>query len=234
MPTWLSLAASPLSRFALALLLLGLLRLALLTIWELSVAVRRAGDRRIPYRQIWRETLSWMLPLGRLHRTQGLYSYASFVLHLGILSSVLFLGSHLDILQRNLGFAWPALARPVVDGLALAAIFAGSYLLLHRVYVASSQKLSHPMDYLLLVMLLGLFVSGFLAGRSWNPVPYASLMLFHTLDGLLLAMLIPFSKVAHCILYPLIRLGSEVAWRFPARGGSEAIEALYGAEGRRI
>lgn len=234
MPTWLSISTSPLFRFALALLVLGLLRLALLSIWEMIQAVRRAGDRRIAFRRVVGETASWMVPLTRIHRARGLFSIASFILHLGILATCLFLGNHLDILQANFGVSWPALAKPVLDVLTLLGIAAGSYLLLFRIYVVSSRKLSNPMDYLLLVMILGLLVSGYLAGQPWNPIPYDGLMLFHALSGIVLLILIPFTKIAHCILYPLIRMGSEVAWHFPARGGSEAIEILHGSEGREI
>ena len=160
--------------------------------------------------------------------------YGRGILHLGILATCLFLGNHLDILQANFGVSWPALAKPVLDVLTLLGIAAGSYLLLFRIYVVSSRKLSNPMDYLLLVMILGLLVSGYLAGQPWNPIPYDGLMLFHALSGIVLLILIPFTKIAHCILYPLIRMGSEVAWHFPARGGSEAIEVLHGSEGREI
>lgn len=234
MPTWLTLARSPLFRFALALLVLGLLRLALLSAWEIGAAARRAGDRRIPYGQILREIAGWIIPVTHIHRTRALFSYASFVFHLGILGSGLFLGGHIDLLEANIGIAWPALNRQFLDILILAATLSGGYLLLHRIYVVNSRKLSNAMDYLLLVILLSIFVSGYLAGQAWNPIPYDGLMLFHTAAGITLLILIPFTKISHCILYPLIRLGTEVAWHFPPRGGSEAVEALYGPEGRRL
>ncbi len=234
MPTWLVLAISPISRFALALVVLGLLRLALRYIWDMSVAVRRAGDRRIPYAQVLREVIGWSFPVTRIHGARRLYSYASFTFHLGILAAGPFLGNHIDILQANFLISWPALARPVVDVLTVVTIISGSFLLLYRVYVASSRKLSGTMDYLLLIMILNLFVSGFLAGQAWNPIPYEGLMLFHTINGILLLVMIPFTKIAHCILYPLIRFGTEIAWHFPAQGGSEAIKSLHGPEGRRI
>ena len=234
MPTWLTMAISPLFRFALALLVLGLLRLVLILISEMITAVRRAGDRHIPYRRILRETVSWLFPVVRIHNTRQVYSYASFTFHLGILAAGLFLGNHLDILKANIGIAWPALTRPLLDALTLITIISGSYLLFHRIYVASSRKLSGKMDYLLLVFILNIYISGYLAGKPWNPVPYDGLMLFHTLNGILLMALIPFTKIAHCVLYPLIRLGSEIAWHFPSRAGSEVIETLHGPEGRRI
>jgi hypothetical protein len=59
-------------------------------------------------------------------------------------------------------------------------------------------------------------------------------MLFHTLNGMALALLIPFTKIAHCVLFPLIRLGTEVAWHFTPQGGSETVKSLHGPQGRKI
>jgi len=234
MPTWLTLATGPLFRFALALFVLMLVRLLLLLSWELIAAVRRAGDHNIPYHRILLETISWLFPIFRLHKTRRLYSYASFTFHLGILLGGFFLGNHIDILEVNIGVTWPAFTRPLLDILSLATIISGAYLLLHRIYVMSSRNLSKITDYLLLALILSIFLSGYLAGQRWNPFHYDSLMLFHTVSGILLIVLTPFTKVAHCVLYPLIRLGSEIAWHFPSRGGSEVVETLHGPEGRRI
>lgn len=234
MPAWLTLATGPIARFVLVVLILGLLRLALLSLWGMMAAIHRAGDRRIPFGRILAETLSWLFPVRHIHQTRKLYSYASYAFHVGLLLASLFLANHLDLLRTKLGFAWMAIPKPVLDGLTLITISGGLFLLLHRMYVLSSRRLSKAMDYLLLVFILNIFISGFLAGRSWNPLPYDRLMLFHVLNGLLLLVLIPFTKIAHCVLYPLIRLSSEVAWRFTRHGGSETIQSLYGPEGRKI
>lgn len=234
MPAWLILAKGPLFRFTLALLFVGLVRLALISIWETASAIAQAGDRRIPIASVVRETLGWLLPVFRLHSVRGLYSYASFVFHLGILFAGLFLANHLDIFRAATGFAWPAIAKPVLDVFTLASILTGIYLLSYRLYVKNSRLMSGFMDYLLPGMILSIFASGYIAGRPWNPIPYDSLMLFHAICGIVLLALIPFTKIAHCVLFPLIRLSSEVAWHFTPHGGSETIRTLYGPGGRKI
>ncbi|GAB4529641.1 MAG: hypothetical protein Kow0063_06880 [Anaerolineae bacterium] len=234
MPTWLEIAEGPLLRLALLIMVLGLARLVILSIWGMLAAIRRAGDRHIPYAQIIKETMSWLIPLHRLHRTRPVFSYASFIFHLGIIFAGLFLSNHIAVLKSNTGIYWPAIFRPALDVLTLAAIGGGTYLLLSRIYVKSSRALSKAMDYIVLLLILSIFVSGYVAGRKWNPVPYDTLMLFHTLGGILLLILIPFTKIAHCVLYPLIRLGSEIAWHLTPQGGSNVIKTLYGPEGRKI
>jgi nitrate reductase gamma subunit len=234
MPIWLEIAKGPVFRFTLVFLVLGLARLIILSIWGMVAAIRRAGDRNLPYAQIIKETLSWLFPIHRLHRTRPVFSYASFILHLGIIFASLFLSNHIAILQSNVGIAWPAIYRPILDGLTLAAIVAGAYLLLFRIYFRSARSLSKAMDYVLLLLILNIFVSGYVAGRTWNPVPYDTLMLFHTINGVVLLILMPFTKIAHCVLYPLIRLGSEIAWHLTPQGGSDVVKTLYGPEGRKI
>jgi hypothetical protein len=234
MPTWLEIAKGPIFRFTLAILILGLARLSLLSIWGMMTAIRRAGDRNLPYAQMIKETLSWLFPIHRLHRVRPVYSYASFALHLGIVFVGLFLSNHIELLRFNVGIAWPAIYRPILDGLTLVGILGGAYLLLHRIYVRSARALSKTMDYLLLLFILNLFVSGYVAGRPWNPIPYNSLMLFHTINGVVLLILIPSTKIAHCVLFPLIRLGSEIAWHLTPQGGADVIKTLYGPEGKKI
>ena len=233
-PTWLELARGPIFRFALAIMLLGLVRLVLLAGWGMMAAIRRAGNRRLPYAQVLKETAIWLLPLQRLHRARPVYSYASFIFHVGLILVMFFLQNHLDILRSNVGVNWPAMPRFILDGLTVAGIIAGTYLLLHRLYVRSARSLSRVMDYMLLIILMNIFVSGYVAGRSWNPIPYNGLMLFHTLNGILLFLLIPFTKIAHCVLFPLVRLASEIAWHLTPQGGTEVSKTLYGPEGRKI
>jgi nitrate reductase gamma subunit len=234
MPTWLQLAIGPLFRFTLAVLVLGLARLVVLSVWGMIGAVRQAGDRRIPYARVVRETLSWLFPIRRLHTTRPVFSYAAFTMHLGVVFAGLFLSNHLALLESNLGITWPAIYRPILDGLTLAAILGGLIILLSRIYIRNSRALSAAMDYILLLLILALLVSGYVAGRAWNPVPYDTLMLFHTLNGMALLLLIPFTKIAHCVLYPLIRFGSELAWHLPPQGGSDVVQTLHGPEGRKI
>ncbi len=233
-PTWLALARGPLFYLVMTTLILGLARLVFLALWGMAQAVYRAGDRRIPYAQVLKETATWLVPLGHLHRTRPVYSYASFLLHVGLILGGLALQNHIDILYTNTGLAWPALPRLALDIVTVLAIIAGFYLLLHRLYRHSARALSRPMDYVLLLLILNLMVSGYVAGRPWNPIPYNSLMLFHTLNGLVLLGLIPFTKIAHCVLFPLVRLASEVAWHLAPQGGSDVVRTLYGPEGRKI
>jgi nitrate reductase gamma subunit len=234
MPTWMILAKGPAFLCVLTLLSFGLIRLVFLTTWDILAAIRHAGDGRLPYRQIALQTVLWLLPFNKLHRNRAGYSFASFSLHVSLIIVSLFLRNHLNILQANIGLSWAAVSKPILDALTLVGILGISVLLLYRLYVTSSRRLSKTVDYLLLLIILNIFISGFVAGRPWNPIPYNSLMLFHTLNGMVLLLVIPFTKIAHCVLFPFIRLGTEAAWHFVPQGGSQSVQSLHGPQGRKI
>lgn len=234
MPTWMILAKGPAFLFVLTFVSLGLLRLIFLTTWDIGAAIGRAGDQRLPYRQIALQTVLWLLPFNKLHRNRAGYSVASFSLHVSILVVSLFLRNHLDILQANIGISWMSITKPILDVLTLVGILGISVLLVIRLYVTGSRRLSKAADYLLLLNILNIFVSGFIAGRPWNPISYDGLMLFHTINGMVLLLIMPFTKIAHCVLFPLIRLGTEVAWHFVPQGGSKTVQTLHGPQGRKI
>lgn len=234
MPGWLSLAKSPIFIFVMTYVMLGLLRLVFLTTWDIVAAIRRSGGQRLPYLQIALQTVSALFPFNKISYNRVGYSIASMSFHLSILLVSFFLRNHLDILEANLGISWMPVAKPVLDILTLAGILGIGFLLLHRIYVHNSRRLSKAADYLLLLFLLNIFISGYVAGKPWNPFPYNSLMLFHTLNGMIFLLLIPFTKIAHCVLFPLIRLATETAWHFTPQGGKKTVQSLHGSEGRSI
>ncbi|MFZ5981755.1 MAG: hypothetical protein ACOYVF_14115 [Candidatus Zixiibacteriota bacterium] len=48
-----------------------------------------------------------------------------------------------------------------------------------------------------------------------SPAVYEYSMLIHILSAELLFILLPFTKIAHCVIMPLSQFIITVAWRFP-------------------
>jgi len=235
MPLWLTLAESSLAYFALAILLLGLLRHILLTLWDFVRAYRHAGDQSyLPVWQLVWKSIQWLLPTGHLRKAKPWFVFASLAFHLGILISALFLVNHLDILRTLVGVAWFPIFKPVLDWVTVVAILGGVTILFYRLSPRGARAISRGADFSLLLLFLGIFVSGFVAGRPWNPIPYDQLMLFHTLCGFAIVVLIPFTKITHCVLFPLSRIGTELAWRLTPHGGEDVARTLDGSEERKI
>ena len=234
MEAWLDFARGPLLRFALLVLFLGLARHVFLAVWGIMEAVQKAQDKNIPYGAIFLRTMGWMVPVGRLHRNRVLNSFTSFAFHVGLLASALFLQEHIELWQDWFRMPWPVLPRLAADGFTLLAIMTALLLLFFRLYGRESRFLSGPVDYLLLLFLLTSCGSGFVAGRPWNPLSYDAAMLIHVFSGVTIFLLMPFTKLVHCVLFPLVRISSEVGWHFRPRGGADVSLTLHGEEVRPV
>jgi nitrate reductase gamma subunit len=220
-------ARGPLFRFTFILMLLGLARLFLLTIYGAIRAYMHAGDKRLLWPVIRQRTLWTFLPFTRLYRTRAGYSILSVVFHIGLILVPIFLFAHIHLWQRGLGVSWPALPPVVADVLTIVTIVAALGLLALRVSSQLSRTLSRVQDYGWLLLLVAPFLSGFLASHpAWCPVDYHVMLLIHILSAELIFVLIPFSKIAHCVLLPLSQVVSDLGWRFPASAGKDVCRAL--------
>lgn len=206
----------PLFRFSLAVMLLGALRALIITLYDLHTSRRRAADKTVPWKSALRDTLSWMIPFEKLIGTRPLFSLVSFVFHAGLIVCALFLQDHMLLVREATGISWPALARAAADALTAAAIVACGILLLFRIFKKAAMAISGFQDYALLVLMCIVMLSGFFASRSINPLPHRETMLIHTLGANMVLMLLPFTKLVHSVLYPLLWIATAVAWRFPS------------------
>lgn len=132
--------------------------------------------------------------------------------HLGLLLEVL---RHLRYFIQPVWF-WVVLLQPfgVYGGMVMVAGLLG--LLGRRVLVARVRYISQPSDYLLLLLLLGIGLSGlaitlldhtdivsfkaFVLGLlhfDWQPLPHSSLLLVHLSMVAALLIVFPFSKLLH-------------------------------------
>ncbi len=220
-------ARGPLFRFAFALMLLGLARLVGLTVYGAVRTYVLAGDKRLQW-PIIRQRTSWALvPLFRLHRARAIYSVVSFVFHVGLIIVPIFLFAHVHLWERRIGIVWPVLPPLAADVLTIVTIVAAVALFVGRVGSPLSRALSRAQDYAWPLLLLVPLVSGLLASHpTWCPVDYQVMLLIHILSAELIFVLIPFSKIAHCVLIPFSQLVSDLAWRFPATAGRDVAKAL--------
>jgi nitrate reductase gamma subunit len=223
---WLGLARGPIFRSALVLMILGLMRHAFLTWFGILRMIASAGDRRMPYGQIFRATLLWLFPFKKLNNRLW-YSVTSVVFHIGLIFTPIFLAAHILLWRRGLGVSWPALPDAAADALTMVTICAGGFLLAGRVGNRHSRAISRFQDFALPILVIVPFLTGWVASRpEVNPFSYEAVMLVHVMSGNLIIVLIPFSKLAHAILLPSAQLVSEAAWHFPADSGVKVAVAL--------
>ncbi len=220
-------ARGPLFRFTFAVLVFGLARLVLLTVYGIVRTYLLAGDKHLLWPIIRQRTWWTLFPFSRLSRARSGYSILSFVFHVGLMVVPLFLYAHIHLWQRGLGISWPALPVLVADILTILTIVSALALVAARAASSLSRTLSRAQDYTRPLLLTLAFVSGFLASHpTWCPTSYSVMLLIHVLAAETIFVLIPFSKIAHCVLLPFSQLVSDLGWHFPATAGKDVCKAL--------
>jgi nitrate reductase gamma subunit len=226
MEQWLEWARGPAFRFAFVLMVLGLLRHIVMTVVGFILTLRRAGDKSIPYKVVFKTTLQWLMPVGKLGNRLS-YSITSVAFHVGLMLTPIFLLPHIELWKRGLGISWPSLAHLAAEILTLVAIAAAVGLLIGRLGNRDSRRISRPQDIVLPVVIAIPFISGFLAMHPvWNPISYNTIMFLHVMSANLIFVSIPFTKLGHIVILPATQLVSEVGWHFPAESGDDVTIAL--------
>ncbi len=202
---WLEFGRGPLFRFCFALMLLGLLRLAVLAALRArnGYNASAAGAESAPGSDAVFGSPFW----------RWLRAAALVVFHTGLISLALFVAAHVFAWRRAVGFAWFALPKDVSDRLALLTLASGAILFL----LSSIELARHPAPgrrpVWLLVLLLPVLTGYLAANIALDPDSYRTVMLFHVYSGNLILAAIPFTRVADCVLLPLTRFVTRSPWQ---------------------
>jgi nitrate reductase gamma subunit len=219
--------AGPLFRLTFAIMLLGLLRIFVLTIWGMLQAYHEAGDKVLPIKLILGNTIGWLVPVLRLWKTRPIYSFISFIFHIGLILVPIFLLSHIQLWRDSIGFGWPALSNNLADILTIITMIAAVALFLGRITSRNARFISRPQDFIWPLLLAAPFVTGYVCNNARISASlYQWLMLAHMLSAELIFVMMPFTKIAHCVLVPLSQLVSNLGWKFPAQSGEGVAETL--------
>lgn len=165
-----------------------------------------------------RSIFHWLLPLGSVSlRKRPIFGAAFFLFHVCLFVAPLFLLAHNTLLRQAFGVALPSLPDSVSDILTVVFLAAGVILLVRRLVKPEVRILTTAWDYFLLVLTCLPFVTGFLAFHQVGP--YRTMLVAHILCAEALLMLIPFTKLAHIVLFFFSRafIGFEMGTRRGAR-----------------
>jgi nitrate reductase gamma subunit len=153
-------------------------------------------------------------------------------MHIGLIAVPLLLIDHVAMWEALVGFDLPAIGQGLADFLTLFTIGCIVVLLGCRTFVVRQRVVSRPMDYVILVLIVLPFASGYLAAHPGaNPFPWQAMMLTHVLTGEALFLAVPFSKLSHIVLFFFDRV-SAVHWQLRPGAGDRVAEALVAKEVR--
>jgi nitrate reductase gamma subunit len=91
----------------------------------------------------------------------------------------------------------------MADIMVFFVLFACIFFFIRRLLVSEVKMVSQISDYLILIVIFAVFLSGFLAFHQIGP--YRPILILHILSSELLIVMIPFSKLLHMIVYPFSR-----------------------------
>ena len=231
MEQWIDFARGPLFAFTFLVMILGLARLILIQVYTLITGKGRRLTNA-PWRKIMSEAASWVVPVRHLIPGTKLFSVVSYLFHIGVLIVPLFLADHIALWEGFLGINLPAIGYGLADFLTLFTIACIVILLGFRIFSRRLRSMSRQADYALLLIVLVPFASGYLAMHpQYNLFPWDVMMLIHLLSAELLFVTIPFTKLAHIVLFFFDRI-SGLHWQLRPGAGDKVAEVLYGKEAR--
>lgn len=223
---WLEWARGPAFVFSFTIMILGLARNFLLTIWGVIGALIKAGDKKVPWKNIFTTSFEWIIPIKKI-KERIWYSLASILFHVGLILVPIFLIEHVALWRRGIGISWPTISQTFADGFTLLTIAMIIALLIGRLSNRTARALTRGQDIVLLILISMPFISGFIASHPViNPFNYHGIMLVHVLSANLIMCLIPFTKLCHSVIIPLTQIVTEVGWHFPPKAGKQVRVSL--------
>ena len=162
--------------------------------------------------------LHWILPWGSASmRQQPVFTAMVFVFHICLLAVPLFLNAHNILWDESWGISLWSLPDTLSDLMTVILLVSIIYFLIRRLVRSEVRIITEPWDYALLALTALPFLTGFLAYHQFGP--YELMMILHLLTAEIVLILIPFTKLAHMILFFFSRafIGFEMGGRRGAR-----------------
>ncbi len=234
MEAFIEFGRGPLLKFSFAIMVLGLIRIFALGLYGFGRALYNVEDRSLNYKDIAQRTLQWLLPNGRWLKMRPNYSLVSILFHIGLIFVPILLAAHLNLLCPEGHLSFAALPQFFADLLTLLTIITGLGLFFGRLLYSPSRAISRFQDYFWPLLLIVPAFSGFLcASMGLSATAWQFWMMIHIYAANLILILVPFTKIAHCVLMPLTQLISTAGWKFP-EGAGDKVAATLGKRGQSI
>lgn len=146
----------------------------------------------------------WLVPFGtHSWRFYKGMTVMVFTFHIGLLLTPIFLRAHNIMLQERWGFSLWSLPEGLSDILTVVVIVAGIFLALRRIAYPQVRILTTAYDYLLLLIAVAPFVTGFMAYHQ--VADYNFWLIAHIISGEVWLMAVPLTKLSHFVLFFLSR-----------------------------
>jgi nitrate reductase gamma subunit len=202
---------------------LGVFLLGLLFQWIQFFAVTRKREWRFPALETKEEKPGsrWFEEIGRWIRrltrrtVLGIHPFLiviTSVFHVLLFGVPLFLLGHQVLLDSSLGVSLWSLPESISHAMTIVVLLCGLFFLGRRLFLARVRVLTTAYDYLMLLVTMAPFLTGFLAYHQWFD--YRTLIFLHILAGEVMLIVIPFTRLGHMIFFFLYRFFVDSEYSF--------------------
>lgn len=159
----------------------------------------------LSFKHIIRSYFFWCLPFGSYSmRNKPWFTLVSYVFHIGVVLVPIFFLGHIELWNESWGIRWKSFPNIVSDTLTISTLLCGMLLLARKIFVRDVRYLSSFSDYVFLILIVLVFLTGFLA-RYQFFFDYKVLVILHMLLGEILLVIFPFTRFSHIVYFWLIR-----------------------------
>ncbi len=137
-------------------------------------------------------------------RSHPVFTLVTVLFHVCLLLLPMFLLAHIILWYESWELLWWSLPDNVADIMTVWVILACLAFVIRRGTDSAARQVSRKSDFVLPLLILLPFLSGFLASHHWGP--YRPLLILHILSGELLLMSIPFTRLGHMFYFFLARI----------------------------
>lgn len=157
-----------------------------------------------------RSLVHWLVPFAtRNMRLRPLMTIVSYLFHVCLLLTPLLVVGHAVLWEESWGVSWWSLPEGLAHLMTLVVIVAVAFFMLRRLVAPEVRNVTQWSDYLLLLVVVAPFVTGFIAHQQW--LSYQAVIILHIISGALWLMVIPFTWLSHMFYFFFTRsyMGSE-------------------------
>ncbi len=162
------------------------------------------------FRYALRSIARWLTPYSTANmRQKPVMTLVTFAFHLCLVLAPIFLYAHMILVKEALNLGWFSIPDSVADVMTLIVIVGCIFFLLRRVTQREVRYLTSASDFVLLLIVVAPFVTGFWAYHQWAGAAWATVL--HMFCGEIMLAAIPFTRLSHMLFFPFTRgyIGSE-------------------------
>ena len=154
---------------------------------------------------------------GTILGNQPFLAILTVIFHICIIITPLFLMGHNVLIFQSWDFSLWSFSESISDILTIIFLVSAFLFLMRRIFIAKVRSVTTILDYLLLLITIAPFLTGYLAYHQL--IDYGTIINIHIIAGELMLMSIGLTKLGHMIFFFFVRffIGSEYSLRSGAR-----------------